>query len=73
MIEPYYTTLSKDNLALLEALVNDAGYTDVLYGLADILTQNAAKLGIPPAADFSLALGVAAGTAKDVDKALRRE
>jgi hypothetical protein len=58
MTEPYYSSLSQADLDTLTELVVRKGYGEVLRALADILTQG---INEP---ELSLALGLAAGTAK---------
>lgn len=64
-IDPYYCTLSQPDMDTLTELVERFGYTAVLGGLADILTQ---KLGAARAPALSLRLGMAVGAALDVDR-----
>jgi hypothetical protein len=66
-MEPLYSTMAEADTRLLCDLVARNGYTQIIAGIADILTQD----GPDPDPEFSFSLGFAMADAQRVDRERR--
>ncbi len=67
-IDPRYSSLSQTDIDKLAEFVERVGFSPILAGLGDILTQDQ-RYG--PGPEFALVLGIAIARGLDVDRHLK--
>jgi hypothetical protein len=71
MTTPYYSALPKEALDVIEAIITEHGYCNVVCAIGDILSQNVSREK-PSHASFSFELGRAMADARKLDAEIKR-